>query len=490
MDTKKKLNQSVDQKQPEAWTEFAPTSSLQDDESYDLPEIRTELPLPARPMVKGGFAIALSGSALVLVAIFFQLASGISWNDSKQTTQEQNVPFAQAPSSLMTAEEKLQWCLASGKCSKQEDSVKKTKTINSTAPQPNQTKEKRTDSSTGRTPDRPDMSNEPATNVAHPVTVSRPVRVVRYVTPPHQPPTLAVATRPITSIQPPTRSFRYPVAPTPTKPRMQPLPLQPTASDPVALLAQASNLGIYTTVRRSSHSPSYSSSQYSRTAQLVVEQPLGNDVVGSEFSARPMKNWRLGQVVPVTTRIKATVATGISWVGSKTKQKFRVQTTENVKDENNNIALPKGTYLLAQVNQSNPSGYAEVQILSARINGQDKPISADAIIVQGTNGEPIQAKVKNQRGGLGKTVIAAGLAGISGAASTLNATKIIVGDTTTVSSGSNVEAAIVEGVTNSLSQEISGRVGQSTRYQTGDELVFVLKEGTKLQLFVNEPLSL
>ncbi len=491
MDTEKKLDQSLDQKQPdEAWTKFAPTSSRQDDDSYDVPEIRTQLPLPARPMVKGGFAIALSGSALVLVWIFFQLASGISWNNAKETTQEQKVPVAEAPSSKMTAEEKLQWCLASGRCSEQEDAAKKSTTIAKSASQPNLTKEKRENISR-RESDRP---NVPAsTNVEHPVTISRPVRVARYVTPPPPPPILAQPTRSIRSVQP-TKSFRYhpPVAPTPVAPRTVPPKLpQQTTSDPIALLAQASNLGTYTTARSGTHSASYPSSQYSRTAQLVAEQRLVDDGVGlAEGSAQPIKNRRFRQLIPVTTRIKATVATGISWVGSKTEQKFRIQTTENVKDENNNIALPKGTYLLAQVNQSNPSGYAEIQILSARINGQDKPISADAIIVQGTNGEPIQAKVKNQRGGLGKTVLTAGLAGISGAASTLNSSKIIVGDTTTISSGSNVGAAIVGGVAGSLSQEISGRVGQSTRYRNSDEPVLVLKSGTKLELFVNEPLSL
>lgn len=111
--------QPKEQNQPEAWTEFAPVSRAQQaKEPLEAPEIRTRLPLPARPMVKGGFALALSGTVLVLVGIFFQLAGAFSWNNPNESAELQSKqPVAAGKqSSEMTAEEKLQWCLATRKC--------------------------------------------------------------------------------------------------------------------------------------------------------------------------------------------------------------------------------------------------------------------------------------------------------------------------------------------------------------------------------------
>jgi hypothetical protein len=110
-----KQNQTREEKQPEAetWTKFAPVSSIQEAEPYDAPEIRTSLPLPARPFIKGGFALAFSGGVLILIWIFSQLAGGISWNQEKQASEQQdNQPVTSKPSPQMTAEEKLQWCIA------------------------------------------------------------------------------------------------------------------------------------------------------------------------------------------------------------------------------------------------------------------------------------------------------------------------------------------------------------------------------------------
>lgn len=473
MNTKEKeSHQSQEQNYLEAWAEFVPAAKFSDNEPEETPEIRTELPLPARPIVKGGFAVVLSGSALVLVWIFFQLAGGIDWNKEKKSTQEQeNQPVAAKPSSGMTAEEKLQWCMAAGKCAEREEPLKKPTTNALADPKVTKRREKREELGV-----RPHASYRVQ-------DVRRPVRVSRALPGP-TPTMLPSQPRPISPVPPVVAVSSRPVAPMPVERRAMP-PEQSQRQqkqDPMALLAQASNLGVYSTVRGASPIPS---SRRERRVQLAAEQRL----VDAGSAEPPTTNLQSGKVIPVTTRIKAAVATGISWAGNKTEQKFRIRTTEDVKAENGSIALPQNTYLLAQVNQSNTSGYLEVQILSAGSNGQEKLIPANAVIVQGTDGEPLQAKVKNKRSGLREMVVAAGLGGISEAASTINSAKILVGGTTTtVSRGSNIGAAVVEGVTDSVSKQISGQVDQAAR-RTSNGPVLVLKEGTKLELFVNQPLS-
>lgn len=467
----KKENQTAEQAQPESeeWNKFAPTSSLKDDEPYTEPEISTELPLPARPLIKGGFAIALSGSVLVLIWVFLQMVSNFSWNKADQSPDEQQSVAQQQPTSEMTPEEKLQWCLATRKCGEGDkgdkgESNKSTKatTASKATSQPQKHGELAARSST-----RPQTSNN-------------------YSPAPVQP-----IERPVQSVKPVQSS------PAPIK---QQEPRQQQVSDPIAQLAQASQLGSYTTVPNSSSSPTpFPSPTFpSRSTELVENRSLvdlggGSTAISTRSAAANLQSVK---VIPETTRIKAQVVTGFSWVGEKTDRKFRIQTTEEIKAEDGSILVPKGTDLLAQIASSNFSRRdvydLTVQILSATINGQKKLIPADAIIVQGEDEEPLQAKVENRRKrGLGKVLITAGLAGISKGASANNSASIIIGnDTTRISGESNLGASVAQGAVDSLSQQISNSVSQNADNRALNVPVLELRKGTKLELIVNQPLSL
>jgi len=464
-----KQNQTREEKQPEpeTWTKFAPVSSIQEDESYEAPEIRTSLPLPARPFVKGGFALAFSGSVLILIWIFSQLAGGISWNQEKQASEQQdNQPVASKPSSQMTTEEKLQWCIATRECTEPSKDLSKTATKNTGA-----TPQKKHEVLASQIQPRPQLSYNATQELEKPVQIQQPVQPL-------------VRTYPIASITPVSQ------------PKALPTPVQ----DPTALLAQASNLGTYTTARDASPTPSpspSSSAKLSDSNELVADRRLVNiNENPALVKPQPYLNLQPGKVIPVTTRIKATVATTTTWMGSSTEQKFRIQTEEDVKSVDGSIAIPKGTFLLAQISESTSKGYVDLQILSVQIDGQEKPIPTKAIIVQGTGGDPIRAKVKNEGGGgsgigFGQAFLAAGLAGISKAASSANSAKIFVGgNNTTVSGGSNLGAGMAKGVAGSLSQQISGQVSQPNRERTPNQPVLVLKSGTKLELIINQDLAL
>lgn len=175
--TKEKENQSPEPEPTESWTEFAPASKRQNDEPYDAPEIRTSLPLPARPIVKGGFALALSVSALVLVWIFFQLAGGISWNKAQSTDEQENQPVVEKPAAEMTAEEKLQWCLATRECGREDPPLKKPATVAKADSKIASQRKKRSEL-TARSLSRPSTPYTTAQNVG------RPMRFSRYVPPP------------------------------------------------------------------------------------------------------------------------------------------------------------------------------------------------------------------------------------------------------------------------------------------------------------------
>ena len=223
-------NSEAEHPQTETWTKFAPVSSVIEDEPYEVPEIRTQLPLPARPFIKGGFALAFSGGVLVLIAIFFQLAGGIGWNQEKQSSsQPDNQAVAKTPSSEMTAQEKLQWCLATRKCGEIENPSKDTTKTATT--KPNATPQgKKPAVLVARTSIRPQSSYNTAQEFSRPVQIQQP----------EQPP---VSPHPVVST--------LPVA----QPTLQPASPQQQTSDPLALLAQASNMGTYTTSGEASPSP-------------------------------------------------------------------------------------------------------------------------------------------------------------------------------------------------------------------------------------------
>ena len=461
----KKENQTAEQTEPEAWTEFAPTSSLKDDEPEADPEISTDLPLPARPLVKGGFAVALSGSVLMLIWIFLQMVGNFNWNKAEQSQEEQQPVAQQQPTTEMTPEEKLQWCLATRKCGEgdkgESNQSTKVATASKVTPQA-----KKHDELAARSPTRPQTYNN-------------------YNSAPVQSPE-----RPVQSVKP-VQSSPAPIE--------QQEPRQQQASDPIAQLAQASQLGSYTTVANPSPSPTpFPPATFTSRSTGLMEDRSLVDVGGNStaVSTGVATNLQSMKVVPETTRIKAQVVTSISWVGEKTNQKFRIQTTEEIKAEDGSILVPKGIDLLAQIAGSNPSGRdvydVAVQILSATIDGQNKPIPADAIIVQGEGEEPLQANVKKRRrGGVGRVLAAAGLAGISEAASAINSANIIVDDDTTkISGGSNLGASVAKGVANSLSQQISSSVSQNAGTRTLNVPVLELKKDTKLELIVNQPLNL
>ncbi len=460
------------QPQPQTWTKFAPVSSVLEDEPYIAPEIRTELPLPARPFVKGGFALAFSGGVLVMVAIFFQLASGIGWNQEKQSSEQpENQSATRKPTSEMTAQEKLQWCLATRKCGEIEEPSKNATLTARTNPNATAQRKKHPVLA-ARPPTRPQVSYNTAQEV------SRPVQIQHYEEPP-------VSPHPVVSTLPVAQPAPQPVSP------QQPSP------DPIALLAQASNMGTYTTSGVTSPSPD-SSPASSGSNRLVADRRLVNARVDSALvnpqpTIQPTTSLQPGKVIPVTTRIKATVVTTTTWMGSSTEQKFLIQTDSDAPSLDGSIAIPKGTYLLSKVSQANSSGYVDLKILSVQMYGQEKAIPSEAIIVQGKGGEPIRAKVKNKEGGggggLGRMFLAAGLAGVGEAANSTNSAKIFLGNTTTITSGSNIGAGVVKGVADSLSQQISGQVKQTTRSSTSNQPVLVLKSGTKLELIINQPLT-
>jgi hypothetical protein len=417
------MDRQVPKQEPE-WQQYMPEeeSEAYEPEADHVPtEIRTQLPLPKNPKVKLAYGLGLAICGLILL-----WAGGQYFFSQHRVPREVKAPLQDSEAKL-SAEDELKLRKAMGDFKDLDAQIAK------------QQEKKRRDKLT-----------DPAAKAA---AKQRLVARSRQPSIP-QPP---IPQRPLP--RPPLTTSLHPTVPPVSTPAPHPTPVNspslPSSLDPFALLAQASNAGVYGAPNRTSSKKTASRPGHT---QLVSDTHIVDET--TVFTADPNK------AIPVTTRIPATVSTAISWVGNKTDQQFRITTTEDAKSADGTVVIPKNTLLLAQVKESNIAGYVEIQIISAQIDGREKKIPAQAILVQGTNGSPLKVDVKKEGG-----------SNNNGLVQTLtSALPSSVGDNLLT------DTAYQAGV-NQIKNATRGRSSQQT-------YILVLKQGIKLDLFVNQPFSL
>jgi hypothetical protein len=424
------------------WQDYVPATDGEDFTSP--PEIRTELPLPSRPGVKATFALLICASVLgvvwIVVAVFQAIGSG------KTAMAPQAAPVnASEPSAL----EKLEFERAMrNRVQPPLRTMDKPKTTVqprfAAAPRP---------AASRRTAPTPAIAPATAT-VAPALIAAKPVDIPLPSAPVHLPPQRF---EPLLPLRPPIATLTPP----------------PDTRSALDLIALASGSGIYSSNAGSAEPVSFSESE---TGDPEPRTKVARSLTGT---------------VPATTRVKAKVATAIAWVGSDTQQTFRLQLSEPLIATDGTPVLPQNTHLTAKVVRSDPLGYVDVAITSALVNGQELPITPGTLIVQGTTGEPLQAKVKSKGSGFRSVIVNAGLTGLSKGLDTLNSPTIFSsGNSSTVTNNNpNVAAGIGAGITSSLANQGQARLQRAGHNQTAQP-VLLLKEGMSLELFVNRPFSL
>lgn len=179
----------------------------------------------------------------------------------------------------------------------------------------------------------------------------------------------------------------------------------------------------------------------------------------------------------VGTKVRAKLDTRIAWtndMGAELAPNFRIKLSEPLHQADGSIVIPKGGYILARLIDIGNS--ATVQLLPTAITtvtGQLLPVHLPpgAILIQGKNGDPLQAKVRRRndsKDSLGNTL----LSEVSKASGLLGSGRI------------------APQVAGEVLDQVQNRYGRSQQSGQPRLDIFVLDRGTSVELYVNQPVSL
>jgi hypothetical protein len=201
----------------------------------------------------------------------------------------------------------------------------------------------------------------------------------------------------------------------------------------------------------------------------------------------------------VGTRVKAKLETPVAWSGSldnSAYQNFLIKLTEPLKASNGAVVVPKKAYLVAQVNAATETGLIQMSAVSVlkQENGQttEIPLPKGAVLILGKRGKPLQAKVED-RDGRGNKVgraLLSGAASVAGLSNQPSYQSVFSsgGFTSTASSRDpNYLAGFGQGAAQEILQQAQDRTRQ--RQSLSTEPIFVLNQGTSVQVFVNQSVS-
>lgn len=230
-------------------------------------------------------------------------------------------------------------------------------------------------------------------------------------------------------------------------------------------------------------------------AKSSVKQEQDNTTYQSATYSNPANNLIVG------TRANGKLETPIAWTGrlENPSQNFLIKLNEPLKSANNSMAIPKGAYLVAKVIAASEAGLLQMSVSSMLVNenGQttEKPIPEGALLVLGKGGRPLKATAErpNTTGNDLGTVVLRGLATTAGIANRPSSQSIYSNDgySSTVTNGDrNYLAGFGEGAAQALLEQAQNRNQQALRSRESEPTVFTLNQGSSVQIFVNQSVSL
>lgn len=273
------------------------------------------------------------------------------------------------------------------------------------------------------------------------------------------------------------------------------------ARDPMQAWLSAADIGNYgsVSVKSSTTNASISVDDVSGGVGLPPPgstTPATTPPVTATFESTPTAQIAIG------TRAQGTLETPIAWTEAINNpvQNFLVRLQEPIKSADGAIALPSGAALVVKVTNATNSGFAQLEATSAIVpeNGRnvEKSLPEHAVLILGSGGKPLQAS-RDRASHFGTDLGAALLSGASRAAGLINQpqSQIVTSGTggiqsTTTNSNPNLAAGVIEGITQSLLKSQLDRAQQSQQAANNQPSIFVLGQGTSVQVFVNQSISI
>ncbi|MBF2063254.1 MAG: hypothetical protein IGS39_02300 [Calothrix sp. C42_A2020_038] len=218
-------------------------------------------------------------------------------------------------------------------------------------------------------------------------------------------------------------------------------------------------------------------------------------------------NQRSNNSVAVGTSVKAVLATALFGETNKSANNdnkndsiFVIRLKQPLKNIDDTIALPEGTEVLTQIRNISENGMLNLNVVSLirQDNGKLTEISLpeNAIKIRAPKGRPLIANKYPDRGravaGMDTGLFVLG--GIAKVAELSNRTNsqvltTIGGNIVTQNPRTNILTGVLEGGMNSVVPQITLRNQQAISEMTARSNIWLLKAGTELEVYINQPLQ-
>ena len=248
---------------------------------------------------------------------------------------------------------------------------------------------------------------------------------------------------------------------------------------------------------------SFSSSVNSDDEQL---NPSG--IKGGIGSSTEIKNQTTAQTTDYNTKrilvgstTEGRLETPIFWgANDDIGQNYLIKISLPLKASDGSEVLPTGSYLVAQLTNSNGSGFAQLRGVSVLINSdgntQEKKLPENAVLIMSKNGSFLKAESR-KGSNLGGDLMSAVIAGVAKAAeiqnrprSQTNINSNGFSSSTTTNDDKNITSAFGEGAFNNVLEGIKASNQSRSGQLNSQEKVFVIDAGQTVQVFVNQTIWL
>ena len=205
----------------------------------------------------------------------------------------------------------------------------------------------------------------------------------------------------------------------------------------------------------------------------------------------------LNQQLVVGTRASGKLETPIAWTGrlQNPNQIFLLRLNEPLKGSGGKSVIPTDSYITARVTEATQTGRLQMEVVSVLVteNGQtrEKPIPSGSILILGERGGILQASAQG-KDTAGNDAAAFILSGVSQAAALINRpeSQSFTNFGSYINNGEpDYLAGFVQGATQSMVQTVQQRNQQARSSIESMPTVFLLEQGTQVQIFVNRSFS-
>ncbi|MBC1237339.1 MULTISPECIES: hypothetical protein [Nostoc] len=247
---------------------------------------------------------------------------------------------------------------------------------------------------------------------------------------------------------------------------------------------------------------------FSSTRDSEDEELNANGIEGKIGETTEIKNETTPQAVDynakrvlVGSTTEGKLETPIAWgTGDDIGQNYLIKISKSLKASDDSEVLPVGSYLVAQLINSNGSGFAQLHGVSVLINSngdtQEKKLPENAVLIMSKNGSFLKAE--SRRGSdLGGDFMSAVIAGVAKAASIQNRPKTQITttshdflSTSTTNDDKDLTAAFGEGAFGNILENIKASNERRSGQLNNQEKVFVIDAGKTVQIFVNQTIWL